>query len=357
MNSLGKTGKSGRVNKSILLVPTLPQRLTLLAILIFVVSTVIDPRYASFSWTVLIVVLFVAASLTARESIARAGFKTALKRGCAGAAGFLVISLVVILATRFVAAGGTIGATSESSLRLVYLNFDLIVVILTLLLLIPHFFFHIGLDLRGTGDAQRVFLRLIAVAASSLTGCYIVLLHFDGGPLRKISMGPLIAGVIGLVVLISPVYKSLARACWSRGVAGVVELGQYRQDWGKAVGELRQAVQQAPSEDRRRLGNGLAATGSAPTEPAGPAERQPAPGWPVRGLFTACAMAIFGFVLVVADGLGERLAGKRLDISVITAGTLLMVVALILALVCTAGALLRGIRHRRAKRATGPGAR
>jgi hypothetical protein len=160
--------------------------------------------------------LSVAGSLAARDSIQNAGGKAARQRAFAAILGVMVTGLAVILATRLVATG-TIGATSASSARLTYLNFDMIVITLTVLFWVPQFFFHIKLDMQGTSDAQRVLLGLIAMAASALTAAYIVLLHLGGGPLRKVSIGPLVAGIVGLAVLITPLLQVIGQSLLEPG--------------------------------------------------------------------------------------------------------------------------------------------
>jgi len=65
-----------------------------------------------------------------------------------------------------------------------------------LLLWLPQVFFTIQLDIKGTGDAQRVLLSAITVTACGLTAAYFVLLHFSGGRLRSIPPGPLVAAII-----------------------------------------------------------------------------------------------------------------------------------------------------------------
>jgi hypothetical protein len=276
--------------------------LTLAGILVFVVITVGDPSYSAYAWAEILALLSVAGSLAARDSIQNAGGKAARQRAFAAILGVMVTGLAVILATRLVATG-TIGATSASSARLTYLNFDMIVITLTVLFWVPQFFFHIKLDMQGTGDAQRVLLGLIAVAASALTAAYIVLLHLGGGPLRKVSIGPLVAGIVGLAVLITPLYRSLARACWSRGISGIVSFNEYQQDWYKMLKELRMAVDQALGGDTRpNTGDGTrqirGPVAAKTTTPRPQAQISAIRSWPKRGLYTACALVALGSILL-----------------------------------------------------------
>jgi hypothetical protein len=238
------------------------------------------------------------------------------------------------------AATGDFGtaANNHTYHRLGLIDLDLIVVTLGLLLWIPQLFFNIQLDMHGTGDAQRVLLALVAVAASIVTGIYVLLQHFGGGSLRQIRIGPLATGVVGLMVLITPVYRSLARACWSRGISGIVQFSKYRQDWGKTLIELRKAVDRASELSIARSSRAAAVEAAAtPPRSEWPA-RRPAQGWPKWGLLAACALFAFGFTIVSSSNNG-----------VIATGALLVMLALITALACAVIMLLRGIIQRRAR--------
>lgn len=331
------TGKrSGRTMMAILLLPTLPLRLTFLGMFVFVVVTTIAPSYASYAWIEIILLFLVAGGFAARDSIRRAGSEIGLQRGMAAVGSVVVIGLTVILATRFVAAGGAFGAASNHTLRLRYVDFDLVVVALGLLLWIPQLFFDIQLDLPGTGGAQRVLLGLIAVTASIVTGAYVLLQHFGGGSLRQISIGPLVAGVAGLVVLITPIYRSLARACWSRGISGIVQFGQYRQDWGKTLIELRKAIDRASAPSS--IGSAVESA-AIPPRSERPAQGL-AQGWPRWGLLSACALLAFGVFIAYETRDSNNYAA--------TAAGLLIILAFITALACAVGMLLRRITRRSA---------
>jgi hypothetical protein len=123
-----------------------------------------------------------------------------------------------------------------------YVEFFLLIATLVLLFWIPHRFFKIGLDIDGTGDAQRLLLGLITVAACLSTGMYFLLEHFGGGLLTGLRLGPLVVGIIGTMLLLAPSYRSLARACWRRGIGGIFNPRTLKEHWGKALTELSEAL-------------------------------------------------------------------------------------------------------------------
>jgi hypothetical protein len=112
-----------------------------------------------------------------------------------------------------------------------------------LLVWVPQVFFTIQLDIKGTGDAQPVLLSLITAIACSLTVTYLVLLHFSGGTLRRIPPGPLVAAIIGIIVIVAPLYRALARVCWQRGLGGVFGLRTLQHRWRNTITELGKALE------------------------------------------------------------------------------------------------------------------
>jgi hypothetical protein len=109
---------------------------------------------------------------------------------------------------------------------------------------VPQVFLTIQLDIKGTGDAQRVLLSLITATACGLTATYLVLLHISGGgPLRRIPPGPLVAAIIGIIVIVAPLYRALARVCWQRGLGGVFGLRTLQQRWRNTMTELGKALE------------------------------------------------------------------------------------------------------------------
>jgi hypothetical protein len=324
---------------AILLLPTLPLRLTFLGIFVFVAVTVIVPSYWAYAWLEIMSAFLAAGVFAARESLRRTGSGAGLQRGLGTGIGVIAIGVAIILMTRFVAAGGTIGAVSHHTLRYEYAEFDIVVVTLGVLLWIPQVFFSIQLDMNGTGHAQRTLLGLVAVTASILTGAYILLEHFGGGALRSVSIGPLITGVVGLVVLITPIYRSLARACWNRGISGILQFGDYRQGWGKTLTELRKAIDGAAERKIARTSVTASVEATVTRPQSEPRAKRAGLGWPTWGLFAACGFAVFGTFIAVAAG--NSSSGTEI-------GGWLIILAPVIALACAVGALRRRIRRRRA---------
>jgi hypothetical protein len=341
MTASGNTGvRSRRGAKVILSLPTLPLRLTFMGIFVFVAVTVIVPSYFAYAWLEIISAFLVAGVFAARESLRRTHSGTGLQRGLGTSLGVVAIGVAIVMVTRFVAAGGTFGTVSHHTLRYEYVEFDTVVVTLAVLLWVPQVFFNIQLDMDGTGHSQRILLGLVAVTASLLTGIYVLLEHFGGGALRSVSIGPLIAGVVGLVVIITPIYRSLARACWNRGISGILQFGDYRQGWRKTLTELGKAIDGA-AERRiaRTSGTAGAETTATRSQPEPRAERVTV-GWPTWGLFAACGCAVFGTFIAVAAGNSSGVG---------TAGGLLILLAPVIMLACAVGALRRRRRRRRAR--------
>jgi hypothetical protein len=114
---------------------------------------------------------------------------------------------------------------------------------------VPHRLFKSKID--NKLDVQSILLRLITAVASVTTGAYILLLHFDDGPLSKLNLGPLIIGTMLTVVLLAPAYKSLARGCWRNGISGMFGLSP---QWDEALTELKKSRNKA-IESRRAASN------------------------------------------------------------------------------------------------------
>jgi hypothetical protein len=232
MNTAGNTGKRSRhIATAILFLPTLPQRLTFLGIFVFVAVTLISPSYAPYAWSEIGVLYVLVGGFALKDSMRKTGrWMTSLRRGMAATVGVVVFVSILIFATRLLATAGSVGAFSNSVPFFLYLRLDLIFAVLWLLFWIPQLFFDIQLDNDGTGDAQRVLLGPIAVTASVLTGAYILMDHFGAGPLRKVPVGPLIAGVVAVAILLTPTYRSLAGGCWRRGIVGILHLSKQRDN-------------------------------------------------------------------------------------------------------------------------------
>lgn len=115
---------------------------------------------------------------------------------------------------------------------------------------VPHRLFNSKLGSKS--DGQSILLGLITAAASVMTAAYILLLHFDGGPLSRLDLEPLIIGTMLTVVLLVPAYKSLARGFLRNGILGMFNSSS--SQWDEALTELKQSRNKA-IESRRAESN------------------------------------------------------------------------------------------------------
>ncbi len=275
MSTSESTPKRGMWKEIIVLFlpKTSAARLTLLGFILLNVSILLyptagiagpaSPNAIDLSLTSIYIVLFVWAFIMAAwDSLKQKGHKAeSLSRKLAIAVGALIAYSIVYEAltalARVVAsmvAGGNIrfivlinsGPTDNT---IGYAESYLLIVTIVLLIWIPQVFFGIQLDISGTGDAQRVLLRLITGASCAMTGVVFILFHFGGGPLRNLNFGTLIIGIVGTVLLLAHPYRSLARVCWQRGIAGAFSLPALRQRWGNMVTELGKAIDRTTEHD------------------------------------------------------------------------------------------------------------
>jgi hypothetical protein len=159
-------------------------------------------------------------------------------------------------------ASGGVYAQAGSGTWLFWIQDYFLVATLWLLLGIPHRAFKFGLDLSGDGTAQELMLSWFAGLASALTGFSIIMLHPGGGPLAQVNVKTLLVGVTFTCFLIYPLFKALARACWKRGITGVLSPRSLFERWHKAALELGMAyhvyyTEKFAQEDRamRKLRN------------------------------------------------------------------------------------------------------
>jgi hypothetical protein len=168
----------------------------------------------------------------------------------------------------FMAAGGngTVNYSlySSSPSPLEGVEASLVYTVIVLLVWIPQVFFRIQLDTSGTGDAQRVLLGVITTVSCVMTGISILLGHFDGGPFRNVNIGTLVVGGIGIIFLVAHPYRSLARACWQRGIADVFYPRAFKQHWVNMAAELEKAIDSATN-------NSAAERDMTPSSASGPA--------------------------------------------------------------------------------------
>jgi hypothetical protein len=160
--------------------------------------------------------------------------------------GATVGGLVALAALQGLAALASSGTYAADKSEWHYVNTEnyLVFGVLWLLLGVPHRAFKYQLDQEGEGKAQHTLTGSLTVGASILTGVSISLLHFDRGPLRDLSAGPLLAGIIFTVFLIQPGYRSLATACWNRGILKIVRPKLTVKNWSETATELDTALQQ-----------------------------------------------------------------------------------------------------------------
>jgi hypothetical protein len=125
------------------------------------------------------------------------------------------------------------------------------------------------------GSAQRVLVGVTTTAACGMTGSYLFLLHFSGGPLRGLKPDQLVVAIVFTVMLVAPLYKSLVRALWRRGLLGSVEA--LFKAWSKTPIEVRAALdrptrdkwtpcnEKIPEAEKQEQGNAVGA--ATPTSP------------------------------------------------------------------------------------------
>jgi len=124
-----------------------------------------------------------------------------------------------------------------------------------LLMGVPHQAYKIRLDKEGHGSAQSLLVSLLAATACVLTGIYIGLLHYT--LLREIPVAQLAVGIIFTVVLLAPYYRSLARACWRRGVPGFLMINEDEErPWRNTANELLAARRDFDQTQATRVNEG-----------------------------------------------------------------------------------------------------
>ena len=232
----------GLLTKAALFLPKpMAGRLTVLAVIFAVGGGGVGATIA-FLLFVLAFIVAVAGSLRGE------GRRMIRLRRTLGRIGVVIIGLAAVRETAAFLAFLTSGGNDRFALGPPGMigSIETYVVLATFVLLVwvPQVFFTIQLDIKGTGDAQRVLLSLITVTACGLTATYFLLLHFSRGPLHSLPPGPLVAAVIGTVLIVAPPYRALARACWQRGLTGTFHPRTLQQHWRNAISELGKALEQ-----------------------------------------------------------------------------------------------------------------
>jgi hypothetical protein len=158
--------------------------------------------------------------------------------------GFYASTQVIYLVTALLAllAGNGASFTAIYS-DTFYINFVfgelLLLVIIWLLLGIPNQAHKLELDIDGTAGVRGLVVGLLTAVACALTGGYIWLTHYS--LLANVHTSQLVAGIIFTVALVPPYYASLARACWKRGLSGVLSPKPLVERWRQLVTEVQNA--------------------------------------------------------------------------------------------------------------------
>jgi hypothetical protein len=235
---------------------TLQGRLAFLGVILFLVSEMVI--LSAIGLAAIIAVLadavwiwaWVVAVRDRRRKQKHLTIRRALAVGAGISAGLMALTFAADLGIRaltFIAAGGNAsGDVSPSDLQSAQIDqwagITLVLATFWLLVRVPQQLFKIKLEAHSTEETQRVLLGLLTAAASALTAICVLLLHFDGGPLGQVRPGPLVAGAIGTVLVVAPSYRSLARACWRRGVSGVFSPRGLKHYWGETLADLEKAL-------------------------------------------------------------------------------------------------------------------
>lgn len=112
--------------------------------------------------------------------------------------------------------------------------------------------FRIRLDPDGEGHAQAALLGLLVSTAAALTGVNILMLHFARGPLRSANEAALTVGVIFTILVVVPIYRFVATACWRYGFRGIFSPGRMIERWRRMLPELQAARDRAAEPDLKQ---------------------------------------------------------------------------------------------------------
>jgi hypothetical protein len=162
----------------------------------------------------------------------------ALSIGAVVIGGFALAYMAAYLTV--IAANGTVSATKFYYPGSVIGSVQLLIVYATvgLLIGIPHQAFKRGLDRNGNDYARRTLVGFITVGACALTATYLVLAHLSG-PLQTVKSGPVAVGILFAIALIAPYYRTLALACWRRGIGGIFNWRATIIGWRNAATEVQ----------------------------------------------------------------------------------------------------------------------
>jgi hypothetical protein len=172
--------------------------------------------------------------------------------------GFYGYIQVIYLITAFLALLAGNGASfdltsSYDSYQASLLGPLMLLGIIWLLLAVPNRAHQLGVDKDGTSGVRGLVVGLLTAGACALTGGYIWLVHY--GLLANLHTGQVVAGIIFTVALVPPYYASLARACWQRGISGVLSPKPLIKRWRHVITQVESAraaeVQRARTEASR----------------------------------------------------------------------------------------------------------
>lgn len=164
---------------------------------------------------------------------------------------FLMCALALVLALgaqyamrglATLATGGVYGPDNSGTGGYFYASNYLLFGILWLILGIPHRAFKYEFDRDGERSAQGVMVGTLATISMLLAAAYIILLHYGGGPFSKVDLRPLIVGDFAAAFIIFPIFRTIARRCWQRGLFGSLSPGGLIMHWGSAALELDAAT-------------------------------------------------------------------------------------------------------------------
>jgi hypothetical protein len=237
-----------------LFLPETPQGMLTLVALVLVSASGLIPApgngIAGFLAGIALLLAWAAAIRSLRRRRRRLAVLRALVIPVKAVSWYLAFTVLFVAATAGLAALVTAGSPTPGSViagSFAYSAAEAVVALAVIqtVIFIPRRLFSMKLDSQDR-KIRNGMLGLITMVASVLTGCYIIMQHYDGGQLSSVRGGQLAVGAIFTVALMAPVYRSFARSCWEHGFPGPRTV---RQRWARTLRELDDAV----SEARRRL--------------------------------------------------------------------------------------------------------
>jgi hypothetical protein len=97
--------------------------------------------------------------------------------------------------------------------------------------------------------ARRVVPACLAALAAAATWTYVFLLHFEKGPLASTPAAPLAVAALGAALLLAPLYRSLSRSLWRKGILKVIDARDWQAGWRALREELHRALSQGNVAD------------------------------------------------------------------------------------------------------------